>query len=541
MIIFQTTVRLSMASIAMIDCARYADDERYNIKPDNFITEKYVDVKQIVNYNKIKQTHVTNQNNEINIIYNETSFKHINNAEIIILDYDQLKKDFTFFKDKTDSFINSYMLDNCAIMSNNNHHKKETLYSELETTKFNNIKENKNVQYYRPPQYGRSIVYKDNNNQIELDLKGVGTGEYFKLINDSDNIDDKIYTHVEYMPEIKSHKTGMFPLGEAIEEYFNEHNFRNIIEHDDILKSYKIQTLKSYGIIKLNLKLNTNEECGIYIRQTVNREIDLFNHDNKLKLSTIFSKYGIGTHANDGNYLNLSQYINIQGSSNDLGNKIIYLIDFSGYYYYRPDNIYCLTKNNIIKYMSIKINDKIVGYLHNHKNLRHIIKNYDNVDSKKILEIYSTYFNEKLDDTNKFKIYEIIKTFSYNYISKIEYDEIIKAILNKFKKIFDDMWFTCSLTDTDSMREFCENGNYDIEIRRNLLEKYNNQHMLTDVINRIKSDFSMKKKDYTPNNEEKLDIDIKMLLDSETEIEIDINIYVDVIFESIKIDINNLC
>lgn len=117
--------------------------------------------------------------------------------------------------------IDLYILSRCAITSVKNYDNRHNLYINMDNEHniFGNINKFKNVNYYRPANYGRSLVMVETigNETIQLDMKGVGTGKYYSLS------DDGILKHIEYAPTIATHKTGVFPLGEAIEEYFNEH------------------------------------------------------------------------------------------------------------------------------------------------------------------------------------------------------------------------------------------------------------------------------------------------------------------------------
>jgi hypothetical protein len=452
-----------------------------------FIIKKYIPETNVKT--KIQKSSLDIQNNNINVIFKENNIYEIKNAEILIADYDRLRHDFIYFKDKTEIEINDYILKHCAIMTSSNVEKKDILYkNELNLQLKKNID---NYSYFRPPNYGRALVFIDNLNNVQFDMKGVGVGKYFKK-----NDDNEFYQSVDYLPSHTSHKNGCFPLGEAIQEYFNEHNFRNIIRHSDIMRMYNIDTLKSYAIIKLNIKLSDgfNTEIGIYVRQVVNREIDLFNLKNKLFFSTIFSMYGIGSHANGGNYINMIEYINVQGSNNIIFSSeykpIIYLIDFSGYYYYCDNNILKqIITQNVIKYVSTYIIDLFFLYINEKSNLKMYLKQHNNDE----IELLAN----KLDDTlihekNKFEIYKIIRQYylkkiNTHYVNNTNNNiiEIIQLIISLLMNIIEQYWFKCNLTESKSMYEFCEMGEYDVRIRQKLLKQFGNPKEASNLNNLI--------------------------------------------------------
>jgi hypothetical protein len=452
-----------------------------NPKLSKFQTKLYIP-KENVN-TKIQESLLDINKDMINVIFQENIIYQIENAEILIADYLRLRSDFDYFKDKSDLEINNYLLQNCAVMSKGNFEKKDIMYDNHEHI---NLKLKKNIHnYYRPPNYGRSLVFVDEINKIEFDMKGCGVNRYFKKTDDS-----IIYNSVDFMPSHRSHKSGCFPLGEGIEEYFNEHNIRNIIKHNDIMKTYNVDTLKSYGIIKLNISLSDNEhtQICIYLRQTVNRHIDLFDIENRLKFSTIFSSYGIGSHAKDKCYINLIEYINVQGSKNinffEINNDTVYLIDFSGYYYYQNnDNLKKILENNCINYVIKYISDYILKYVNKNSNLKYLFKTKNLI----MLEKLATKANGKLNKDNILDIYQVFIDYYHELLYKLYktnignvYD-LIQFVFNKLYMIFQNYWFKSSLTDCESLKEFCESGMYDVDIRKKLLEKYGTTEKATNL------------------------------------------------------------
>jgi len=471
-------------------------DNIFSIKPEIFRTQKCIDNKY-VKTNSFKGRDV--DINKTNVIMEDQIIYHIQDSEILFLDIELLKKDFVFFNDKSDDFIKKYILDNCSIMSIKNYNNADKLYNEDIKKRSILVPTDKN-KYYRPPNYGRSLVFDDINNKVQIDMKGVGANKYFVF-------DSNKYSSKEYEPEIVSHRTGCFPLGEAIEEYFNEHIFRNIVYHNTFIKKAKIDTLKSYGIIKLNITLKNEEKTpiAIYLRQAINRNIDLFNETNKLILSSILSIYGIGSHANGGNYLNINEYINVQGSDEleDIKNldkiteRIIYLIDFSGFYYYCKSNFEELIKQNLIIFLSIKIGDYYIQKLQKSSNIKELVTGFKKEENKQeLIKLTKKYTSDEviiLD--NKNSIYGYISRYILKFITdNVDKEPVKKTFIEIYQQLKSlSFWFTCNITDTTSLKDFCEKGNYDIDIRKKLLEEYgtvDKSDKLNKLICQITSEFN---------------------------------------------------
>jgi hypothetical protein len=383
-----------------------------------------------------------------------------------------------------------YIKDKCSILSHKNIDASKNLYdnSMITTKKYNSI--NHKYKYYRPPNYGRALVMVDEINNVQLDMKGVGTNKYYIHKNNSND-----YILKEYIPSMTSHRTGTFPLGEAIEEYFNEHIFRNAVNHSAIFNKLGLHTLKSYAVIKLNINHKDGTPIAVYVRQATNRYIDLFDNNNKLLISGILSGYGIGTHANSGFYLNTNEFINIQGTQNyslnniyNLREKRVYLLDFSGFYYYK--NNFFETEvftHNIITYLVDKTKEKFTMLLIEQFRLKDIInkKNYELLNKISVLLKGKPNLNSK----NVLLIYRYIKDFVNSYfIENIENDIISNLIIN-IKKILGNLsfWFKCSISDCPSMISFSEDesGMYDVRIRRYLLETYGRNRLEADKLNVI--------------------------------------------------------
>lgn len=444
--------------------------------------------------------------NELNVIHHEKKIRNIRSAEMLLIDYQQLKNDFVYFKTMKDEEIDSYILSRCAIISVKNYEARMNLYANMDNQYniFSGPDKFKNVKYYRPANYGRSLVMTETigDETIQLDIKGVGTGKYYKIL------DDGTFQIVDYAPIVASHRTGVFPLGEAIEEYFNEHIFRHIISNDAYLTALKIDSLRSYAVIKLNIRLNDDKytELAVYVRQATNRKIDLFNEQNKLMLSTVLSWYGMGSHYSYGHYLNIIKYLNLQGTEdynedemiNNTINKYVYVIDFSGYYYYCSDFFKnsLILRSNVRKHLYDNVSNKLFANLGSEINLVSLRKNYP------VMKVIAKLFgNDNLDDKNKWALNDTIKLYVHQYIfseNSTIVRRIIDNVVEELVNLSNHFWFKCSITDCPSMKQFCEKGNYDVEIRTKLLETYGKNisdgKKLNILICNIANEFNEKKK-----------------------------------------------
>lgn len=283
---------------------------------------------------------------------------------------------------------------------------------------------------------------------------------------------------------------------------------RHIITNDAYLTALKIDSLRSYAVIKLNIRLKDGQytELAIYVRQATNRKIDLFNYENKLILSTVLSWYGMGTHFSHGNYLNIIKYLNLQGTDNysenelahNTAQKYVYVIDFSGYYYYCNDFFKnpTILRDNIRKYIYDVIHNKLFINLNSELRLASLRKNVNAI--KNIAKLFGNY---NLDDTNKWALHETIKAYVHQYIfseNSLIVKRVIDYIISELVNLSEYFWFKCSITDCPSMKQFCEKGNYDVEIRAKLLEKYGRDKIdgkkLDILICNVVNEFNEKRK-----------------------------------------------
>ena len=100
-----------------------------------------------------------------NFVSNDTKhMKIIKDASVLIADYNQLKEDFDFFKNKSNNDIDEYLLSHVAVFSD----KYPDIYREQfqNYVPVNHTKQPDSCRFYRPQNYGRAVVFRDMKNNI---------------------------------------------------------------------------------------------------------------------------------------------------------------------------------------------------------------------------------------------------------------------------------------------------------------------------------------------------------------------------------------
>jgi hypothetical protein len=217
----------------------------------------------------------------------------IKNAEIVLVDYDLVRKDFPSMVNKSNDEIDRWILDQVAYIS------RPQAAQSIVNTPIETADEVR--QAWRPPEYGRALVYDminpDSGEKVGLmDAKGVGS------LN----------------PGQRDHGNGIATLGEAIREYLYEGMMRNVLNDADVPN----QIVGSYAVIDAGFDLKhadgSTSPAGFYLRQAHDRVTNpgaWLDEVQRLKLQKIFHKYGIDPNRN------------IQGTKNgaifDFGHYIV--------------------------------------------------------------------------------------------------------------------------------------------------------------------------------------------------------------------------
>ena len=169
----------------------------------------------------------------------------VKNAEIVLVDYDLVRKDFPSMAHKSNDEIDRWILDQVAYIS------RPQAAQSIVNTPIETADEVR--QAWRPPEYGRALVYDmidpDSGEKVGLmDAKGVGS------LN----------------PGQRDHGNGIATLGEAIREYLYEGMMRNVLNDADVPN----QIVGSYAVIDAGFDLkhadgSTFQRVFISVRHTI--------------------------------------------------------------------------------------------------------------------------------------------------------------------------------------------------------------------------------------------------------------------------------
>ncbi len=212
---------------------------------------------------------------------NAEKMARLKKARIAILDYDLLRQDFPALEKMTNPQIDEWILDQVAYISIPQA-KQDIVNTPIPLTGEARIA-------YRPPEYGRAIVYEVSDPKGSpiglIDAKGTGS----------------------LHPGQVDHGNGLSTLGEAIREY----NYENLIRGVLIDAGVPNRTVGSYGVIDAGFDVihadGSTSRAGIYLRQAHSRpsKNGWLSASKREKLEMLFWRYGIDPNAN------------IQGTVND--------------------------------------------------------------------------------------------------------------------------------------------------------------------------------------------------------------------------------
>lgn len=357
-----------------------------------------------------------------NFVSNDTKhMKIIKDASVLIADYNQLKEDFDFFKNKSNNDIDEYLLSHVAVFSD----KYPDIYREQfqNYVPVNHTKQPDSCRFYRPQNYGRAVVFRDMKNNIQMDIKGVGRGRYYKhIIGDKPKESDK-------SPMLgNSHSDGLLSIHNSIGEYFGERVLRLATDTNPIFKYLNVHTIRSYGIISLNLIISgLNHTASLYLRQSSLRNIDQLQEQDKFYFQNSLSWFGISSYDSNGSRLMINKNLNIQTNIN----INIQRNQFEELYSSKIESI----NDKNINYISI-FNPK---YTNNERHPSFILDfgHYYFLDEANFENIYVDFLKNSILEKATYKIVEIfIKNNTLIDYSKYSIDNnysFLDGILNFFK------------------------------------------------------------------------------------------------------------
>lgn len=197
----------------------------------------------------------------------------VEGARVVRLHYDRIRRDFpNATLGKTNQQIREMILDCVEFIS-----QSQTEHTEVNTPIPLAAERPGRPQTriaYRPPSYGRAVVYECMDGMI--DAKGTGTGTGMS-------------------PSAGEHKTGLFELERALREDLLESVVGMILKHE----GYQAGTVESYGTVYLNFQAKSPQgvlPAGLALRQSHSRggkaRWDGYWAEVGQKVEAILRKYG---------------------------------------------------------------------------------------------------------------------------------------------------------------------------------------------------------------------------------------------------------
>jgi len=165
----------------------------------------------------------------------------LSNAKVVIADYKLIRRDFSALTNLSNSEIDDWILDQVAYVSQGQA-SQQTVNTFIETN------DQITRKGYRPPEYGRALVYDVDYNSKSLgviDVKGAGG------IN----------------PSHASHRSGTMTLGESLREFSYEKMVSTVVDHSGVEK----KVVGGYAVIDPGFDVihpdNSQSRAGLYLRQ----------------------------------------------------------------------------------------------------------------------------------------------------------------------------------------------------------------------------------------------------------------------------------
>jgi hypothetical protein len=247
----------------------------------------------------------------------------LDHSKVMIADYELLRRDFPALVHLENNQIDDWLLENFTYIS------KDQVSQTIVNTKIKTIS-NQKRKAYRPPEYGRALVYEAQFEGAKIglmDVKGAGG----------------------IKPSHASHRSGTMTLGEALREFSYEKMVTNIVDHSGI----ENKVVGSYAVIDAGFDVihpdGSKSPAGLYFRQAHRRltEAETGRGNGWLpikwldRFEALFSKYGLWANYNyqgtvNNDLFDFGHYIvrdDLKASKKSL------LIPFEKWGYSNPQNL----------------------------------------------------------------------------------------------------------------------------------------------------------------------------------------------------------
>jgi len=206
----------------------------------------------------------------------ESGFVKIKNAKVLLADYDLLKHDFPFLKDKSYEYINKWLIDECAYLSEG---QTKRLISENDIGKFLDIKSIDDILDFSQKRFG-------------MRQRGFGRAATFFAAPEFSIQDGKFNAH---MISVKGNGTqknatdftvkenGLLSMVDAFKEFCMQKLIQRIAE----INNTPWRTVQTYAIIDIGIKIKDGlenpgtgyigERFGLTIRQAHSRFVSAYD------------------------------------------------------------------------------------------------------------------------------------------------------------------------------------------------------------------------------------------------------------------------
>ena len=165
----------------------------------------------------------------------------VKNARVAIADYALIRKDFPALRTLSNEAIDNWLMEQVGYISKD-HTGDSKVNTVIETV------EGKSREAFRPPEYGRALVY-----EVEFEGKQLGV------------IDVKGAGGIN--PSHASHKSGTMTLGESFREFSYEKMISSVVDHSGI----ENKVVGAYAVIAPGFDVihpdGSTSPAGFYLRQ----------------------------------------------------------------------------------------------------------------------------------------------------------------------------------------------------------------------------------------------------------------------------------
>lgn len=234
--------------------------------------------------------------------------RRVNGARVVYINYELLRHDFPQLRDESlascypelqrlmpteraaayEQKIDEWLIANTAFISESQA-RQAIVNSQIPPG-------HEQVEAFRPPKYGRSLVFCLAQNQFVLEASGV----HPKLNEQGGLLDVKgVGTAPDKQPSLEKHRDGLVLLGHAFKELFSQELVQKIFRHS---RSH-FQTLPTYAILDLNFDV-TQENClpepaAAIVRRAMRRpvkDVGAYGSDQyllEIEMELLLRKYGV--------------------------------------------------------------------------------------------------------------------------------------------------------------------------------------------------------------------------------------------------------